>query len=139
MLYESRIEASSHTGAMSLGFFQYSFHGWTVAYEKQGDFLFIFVCTLFNTASSAASQIPLYRRMQGWNPRLLRICHWQSGALITRLELIHRHLSDLNKVVGGGEGVQDLNGLGEGDVAYSEGSGQVVHDPAPAITGIVCS
>ena len=38
---------------------------------------------------------------------------------------------DLDEVVGGGEGVENLNGLGEGDVADSEGSGQVVHHPAP--------
>jgi hypothetical protein len=33
MFSESRIGASSNTGAMSLGFFQYSFHGWTLALE----------------------------------------------------------------------------------------------------------
>ena len=38
---------------------------------------------------------------------------------------------DLDEVVGGGEGVENLNGLGEGDVADSEWSGQVVHHPAP--------
>ena len=81
--------------------------------QARGGFFLDFLCTIFNTASSAATQVPLILRMPGIEPRtvattalavrrsttrqdlihtLLDLIHARLDLIHTRLDLIHSRL-----------------------------------------------
>ncbi len=54
------------------------------------DFFNFLKSTLLNTALSAAPRTPLCQSRLELNPGLMRLLHWKSGTLTTRLDLILR-------------------------------------------------